>query len=223
MSAGRGSLGPIGSLSLVLTVAVLGFVGFRLASGAGYALGRGRRHTREVVLGLRWRHLWPVPVVLLGVVAASVVLLQIPFLDLGWWSLLGGEGNPVVGSTSQTSGTWLEWFVPALFLTMLVPAIPLFALREEEVFRRGSEGWSNVRRAGRSVLFGLAHAVVGIPLGVALALSVGGLYFTAVYLRGYRTSGGDQRAACLESGRAHAAYNLTIVMLVVVLLTTGEA
>lgn len=213
----------IDSIGIVLTVAVLGFVGFRLAGAATFSLGRGRRDLLELVRGLRWRHLWPVPFVLLGVLVLAAVLLQIPLLDLGWWGLLGGVGNPVIGSTDQTAGTWLEWLVPTVFLTLLVPAVPLMALREEEIFRRGAEGWSNARRVGRALLFGLAHALIGIPIGVALALSLGGLYFTAVYLRGYRRSGGSQRDACLESGRAHAAYNLSIVTLVVVLLATGQA
>ena len=69
---------------------------------------------------------------------------------------------------------------------MLLPAIPLFALAEERTFRRGCEQWSWPRRVRRTVEFGLAHALIGIPIGVALALSCGGAYFMAVYLRAYR-------------------------------------
>jgi hypothetical protein len=209
------------SLSLVLTVAVLGFVGFRLAGAARWSLGRGRRDALAVVRGIRWRHIWPVPIVLTLVVAAALALLEVPGLAWGWWSALGGVGNPALGSTEQTAGTWLEWSVPLVFLALLVPAVPLLALREEQAFRRGAQRWSSAQRAGRCVLFGLAHAVIGIPIGAALALSIGGAYFTLIYLRGYRTSGRNEWAACIESARAHSVYNLAIVGLVAAVLATA--
>ena len=68
----------------------------------------------------------------------------------------------------------------------------------------------------KAVQFGLIHALIGIPIGVALALSVGGAYFQWAYLRGYRASGGDLRAALFESTRAHTAYNGVIVTVVLV-------
>jgi hypothetical protein len=76
------------------------------------------------------------------------------------------------------------------------------------------------------VLFGLAHAVVGIPIGAALALSIGGLYLTWCYLERWRETRSESEAL-LESTRAHLAYNLTIIGLVLasllVLLATGSA
>ena len=208
-------------MSLLLTVAVLGFIGFRLTSATRYTFGDGRRLAGQIVRGIRLRHLWPVPIVLTLVVLAATALLQVPGMDIGWWGLIGGQGNPALGATDQTAGTFLEWLVPAIFLMLLAPAVPLLALREEETFRQGAEGWSNVKRAGRSVLFGLAHALIGIPIGVALALSFGGAYFTLVYLRGFGRTG-NQHAACLESAWAHTTYNLTIVLLVTALLVTGQ-
>jgi hypothetical protein len=141
-------------------------------------------------------------------------LVQIPPLQFGWWTALGGLGNPVTGTTDQTAGTPLEWLIPLVFLLLLLPALPLFAFREEEIFRLGAEGWSWRRRVLKAVQFGLIHALIGIPIGVALALGVGGGYFQFAYLRGYRASGGDQRAALYESTRAHAAYNGMIIVIV---------
>ena len=37
-------------------------------------------------------------------------------------------------------GTTLEWLIPLVFIVLLIPALPLFALREEELFRLGAEG-----------------------------------------------------------------------------------
>jgi hypothetical protein len=98
-----------------------------------------------------------------------------------------------------------------VFLILLTPALPLFAEREEQMFRQGAEQWSTRRRIRRAVEFGLVHALIGIPIGVAVALSIGGLYFTWRYLKG----------GILESTRAHLAYNIEVVLLVVLALATG--
>ena len=87
------------TLTTVLTIGVLGLVGFRLASGLRYsATGQGRRLVVEIVRGLRWRHVWPVPFVLVVIVVAASLAISIPGLSWGWWTALGGSGNPVAGS-----------------------------------------------------------------------------------------------------------------------------
>lgn len=170
-----------------------------------------RRRTWTIVRCIRPRHVLPVPAVLALVLTAASVLVLVPGLDWGWWSAIGGVGNPVTGSTDRTAGTTLEWLIPLVFVVLLLPALPLFAEAEEQRFRAGAEHWSFRRRAWRGVVFGLAHALIGIPIGVALALSIGGWYFTWWYLRG----------GVLESTRAHTAYNGTIILVLLVALATG--
>ena len=205
-------------LSDLGTVAVLAFVGVRLVSGLRHSMAaEGRSLVRTIVGRIRWRHLWPVPFVLTGVVAVAAVLLTVPGLDWGWWSAFGGEGNPVFGSSESTAGTVWEWLVPLVFMALLLPALPLFAFAEERMFRRGAERWSPRRRAAKVVQFGLVHALIGIPIATAIALGVGGAYFMASYLREFRATGSAD-AATLESARAHTAYNGVIVGLVVVAL-----
>ena len=207
------------STSDLLTFGVLALVAWRLFGGMRVALGGpGRARVLLVVRGIRWRHLWPVPLVLaaVGGTAAALITL-VPPLAIGWWTLLGGQGNPAFGSSDVTSGTVWSWLLPLVFVTLLVPALPLFAQREEEIFRLGAELRTRRRRWWKALQFGLVHAVVGIPVGVALALSIGGLYFTHCYLRVQRTTG-DRDAALLESTRAHTAYNALIVSLLAVTL-----
>ena len=200
----------------VLTFGVLGFMGVRLVGGLRRARsGQGRALVREVVTGIRWRHIWPVPLVLPVIVAAASGLMAIPGLSWGWWSMLGGQGNPVFGSSDTTAGTVWEWIIPLGFMSLLLPALPLFAYAEERIFRLGAEQWSWRRRAFKVVQFGMAHALVGIPIGAALALSLGGVYFMAVYLRAFRAVP-SRRLATMESTRAHTAYNALIVVAVVV-------
>ena len=202
----------------LVTAAVIAFFGLRLVQGARYSVGgAGRRRVQEIVRGIRVRHVWPVPIVLTLVLAGAVVIVQIPGLAWGWWSALGGQGNPAFGSNEQTNGTPLEWLLPIVFIVLLVPALPLFALREEQMFRQGAENWSWTRRVLMALAFGLVHAIVGIPIGFAIALSIGGAYFQLAYLRRFRQTG-SQREAVLESTRAHTTYNGLIVILALVVL-----
>jgi hypothetical protein len=203
-------------LTNVATIAVLCFMGYRLVGGVRAARsGGGRILANTIVRGVRWRHLWPVPFVLAVVIAAATGLMMVPGLDWGWWTALGGDGNPVFGTSSTTAGTVWEWLIPLVFMALLLPALPLFAHAEERIFRAGAEGWSGRRRAVKVVQFGLVHALIGIPIGAALALSLGGAYFMAVYLRFFRRVPSTELAT-LESARAHTVYNGVIVVLVLI-------
>jgi len=205
----------------VATFAVLAFIGVRIATGTRIALsGQGRLHVVGIVRGLRVRHFALALPALVAVILAVVALVQVPYLDWGWWTALGGLGNPVTGGTERTTGTPLEWIVPVVFLLLLVPALPLFAEAEEKMFRLGAERRSRWGRFRRSVEFGLAHALIGIPIGAALGLSVGGMYFTSRYLRTYRRTR-DTETAMAESTRAHLGYNVTVIVIVAVALTLG--
>lgn len=202
----------------IVTVGVVLFVGARLVSGLRYSVGAyGRRLTMQVVRGLGWRHVWPVPIVLTAVIAAASLLTQIPGLGWGWWTAFGGQGNPVFGTNSSTEGTIFEWLIPTIFIMLLLPVIPLFANAEERMFRAGAEQWSLPRRAYKVVLFGLVHTLIGVPIGTALALGIGGAYFMVVYLRTFRVARSTEQAV-LESTRAHTAYNASIVMIVALAL-----
>lgn len=202
----------------LVTIAVLGFFGSRLFMSFRRSLtGGARAQAMTVVRGLRLRHFLPVPLVLALVVGASIGLTSIPPLDFGWWTAIGGQGNPAFGVTERTAGTPFELIVPIVFIVLLIPALPLLVEREEYAFRLDAEQWSTPKRIAKALLFGLVHAVVGIPIGVALALSIGGAYFTLAYLRRFRRTS-SRREALLESTRAHLAYNTSIVALVAVVL-----
>ena len=203
----------------VATYAVLAFIGVRIATGTRVALsGSGRGHVGQIVRGLRPRHFLLAVPALAAVFAGVVALVQLPVLSWGWWTALGGLGNPVTGTTDRTTGTALEWIIPLVFLVLLVPPLPLFAEAEERMFRLGAEHRTRWGRLRRSVEFGLAHAIIGIPIGAALGLSIGGMYFTDRYLRTFRRTH-DAQAAMAESTRAHLGYNITVIVIVIVGLT----
>ena len=63
----------------LLTVAVLGFVGFRLVTSARTAIGGvARQRTRDILSGLRWRHFAWAPVALISVLVVASLLLLVP-------------------------------------------------------------------------------------------------------------------------------------------------
>jgi hypothetical protein len=203
-------------LSNVLSVVVLAVVGLRLVQAVTISRSsHGRSLSREIWTRIRWRHIWPVPFVLAGVLAVAIPLLMLPPLRWGWWSALGGAGNPIFGSSTTTSGTVWEWLIPLVFMGLVLLALPLFANAEERMFRSGAERWSPRRRVIKVLQFGSIHALIGIPIGVALALSVGGAYFMSVYLRAYAVTGSGHEAT-LESTRAHTAYNALIIVVVAI-------
>ena len=207
----------------LLTVAVLAVVGVRLFEAARTSI-EAHGKTLSVVRGLRSRHFVRGLGIVVLIVPTAWVLIQLPVLSFGWWSMIGGEGNPVVGVTERDYGI-VSVVVPVFFIGLLIVGLPLLVSREEWVFRRGAERRGTIDNVARSVLFGLAHAVVGIPIGAALALSIGGLYLTWCYLQRWRETR-SQTMALLESTRAHLAYNLTIIAMVLVsllaLLATGN-
>jgi hypothetical protein len=203
-------------LSNVLSVVVLAVVGLRLVQAVTLSRSsRGRSLSRLIWTKIRWRHIWPVPFVLGGVLLVAIPLLFLPVFRWGWWSALGGDGNPILGSSDATMGTVWAWLIPLVFITLVAVALPLFANAEERMFRAGAQRWSTRRRVFKVLQFGLIHALIGIPIGVAVALSVGGAYFMAVYLRSYALTGSANEAT-LESTRAHTAYNALIILSVAI-------
>ena len=129
-------------LTAVLTASVLAFVGFRLASTASLmarsAVLRGQ--SVEIVRGIRWRHLWPVPFVL-----AAVYRRRRPPRGPAACASAGGRRSAVSATPSPAPPTrrrarrW-SGSCPSCSSCCSCPALPLFAFREEEIFRaRGRE------------------------------------------------------------------------------------
>lgn len=137
-----------------------------------------------------------------GGVAVGLLALQNPILDFGWYSVIaaqagGGGGNIITAPLSQP-------VLIAPFALLLLFVLPRLAESEELIFRRGTRGWR--QGIARSLLFGLVHMLVGVPLAAALALSIGGLWFTYQYFLG-----GVPRSTVY-----HLSYNLLVALLIAV-------
>ena len=151
--------------------------------------------------------------VLAVVVAVAMMLLSLgsPVLDWGWWQWIAGLADqPGTGGTILAAPLNYPLLIPVLF-ALLIPMLPRLALSEELLFRRGTRSWRE--GVARSITFGLAHLTMGVPIGLALALSVGGLWFTYQYFRG----------GVALSTVHHVAYNcLALLLAVGVMLIVGK-
>ena len=154
--------------------------------------------------------------VCIAAVVAALLSLGNPILDFSWFGLLlqrtgdtstaltGPGGGPAGGNVliEPLAYHWLA--LP--FIALLFYLLPQLAMAEEQLFRRGTRNW--VQGVYRSVAFGLAHLPMGIPLGAALALSIGGLWFTYQYFRG----------GVARSATHHLTYNVIALCVIVVLV-----
>ncbi len=175
---------------------------------------------RQITLGILARN----AAIVVGVGAVLIGLLSLgnPILNYSWYgALLSRSGGVPVGAVltggsgpldepsaagslllSPLDHTWLT--IP--FVLLLTFLLPRLAAVEERIFRLGTRNWLD--GALRSTIFGLAHLTMGVPLGAALAISLGGLWFTRQYFLG-----GASRSTVY-----HLAYNVVILMAIVVLL-----
>lgn len=232
-------------LRVVLRTALLTVAAFLLFGGAALGIGRqaaiyavqvavlllvwrrvlqSLRNPRQriVLRGLRPPHFLTAFAIMICTAAAIGILLSGPaFLRWGWWTALGGNGNVIFG-TAQASGQSLsDVILPILIVAPLLLSLAWFALQEERIFRRGDESRGIVGRVSRSLVFGLAHLIMGIPIGAAIALGVGGFGFSQVYRRQWHRSRSRYRSV-LASARVHLAYNLIIIVLVATALIIGR-
>ena len=215
-------------MTTLVTYAVIAFVAYRSVGAI-----RNRGDAYRIAAGIRWRHLGWAVLAIAGVAAAAVPLYQVPGLGWGWWQLFGGSGSIAVGASDATS-TGGARYVPAVMLLVLAVAVPPFAVAEERMFRAGSQHHTAAGKLRRALTFGLAHLLMGIPIALALALTMAGLVFTWAYMRAFTTvsavvevpvvasalSESDvrehlgpvaEKAAVVEAARVHITYNWLLV------------
>ena len=69
---------------------------------------------------------------------AGVLILGVPGMAWGWWSAIGGEGNPVLAQSSSAESLGVSVVLVPVFLALLVVSLPLLVESEEL--------WDEVRR-----------------------------------------------------------------------------
>jgi len=191
---------------------------------------------RELSTLHAWRHTQPIRpttrhyVSALGALAVvattALTLTTVPMLDVSIIGLVARLltdvpilAEPELGSVASRA----ETVAVLAFLGLVIflhtgrksgRGVNHYAMKEERAYRAGAESWSWPRRAWVTLRFGLAHIWnLIIPLGVALALALGGAWFLAAYLRAHRASG-SRVTALQHSAAVHAAYNTLLLVVI---------
>jgi len=122
-------------------------------------------------------------------------------MGFSWLQLIATPAErPEAGRNLIASGLQIPVFA-WVFLVLLAINVPRLALNEEYVFRKGHyHFWPIV---WQSLKFGLAHCIVGVPIGIGLALGLAGGWFAYQYRLG----------GVLRSGAYHALHNWTLLLL----------
>ena len=129
------------------------------------------------------------------VVLAWAALAQIPGMGFTWLMIFDRESEGANINVAPASIPWLG----ILFSALLFINLPTFVLIEERMFRMGVVEWPDAIKW--ALIFGLVHCLVGVPLAVGFALTIGGLWF---------------QYQCFEGGVTlstihHTAYNAILV------------
>lgn len=142
------------------------------------------------------------PVIALVAATGLWLYYNVPFLDKNpilWLLSLVFGGDGVGGSNVLFAGFQWKWYA-VIFMPVLFLAFPALARGEEVDFREGTRDWRHGIR--RSIMFGLMHIFALIPLAAAIALSIGGLWFTYQYFKG-----GVERSTIY-----HSVYNSILLV-----------
>ncbi len=202
-------------MSDLLRLAVAAWVVLVLVRSARNALDR-----RDLI-ALVWRgvtaraYARAFGLLLLTMLAATVLLEAVPPLRFGLGTLVAFDGNAVFTPLEEAAGAmgpapalgpdWPLIALTTLFLGFLGALLPWLAFVEEEIFRAGLETEKLAGEVWWALRFGLAHLVMLVPVGAALAIAVAGFGYGRVYRRGVR----DAAAADLVPAAALAAFRPT--------------
>lgn len=201
-----------GVLVAVVRLAIAGWILVTLGRAARGAWSH-RRLLTTIWGRVRPRHLVGAILLLALVVAIANTLVQwVPGLGYGLGSLLGTTSNAVftpleeaiarAGPAPAVGPDWPLLLLTSAFLLPLLLLLPWLAFIEEEVFRAGLEDATIPTEIGSAIVFGLAHLVMLVPVGAALAVGVAGYGYGRVYRAAFeRSDGSDVPPAVLRSYR----------------------
>lgn len=165
-----------------------------------------------------------VGIMLMTIAAAALLVYFVPGMKYGWTNLIYGDGGNIliqpIQQGSHSTSVLVRMMVPVFFFVLLL-VLPFLAKSEEESFRKGYINWSEIMR--QSLKFGLIHCIVGVPLGVGLALSIPGFFFACKYRRAFILSTWESEdvsqaedEAIMVSTTYHTIYNVVVVTLLLI-------
>ncbi|MDN5696537.1 MAG: hypothetical protein L0G70_01030 [Rubrobacter sp.] len=153
-----------------------------------------RRYCVELYKSMRPRHIGSALLIAALTLAAYFTISSaVPALDVSWLSLLSNDGSSgQEGSNVLIAPATLPVLGP-IFIALLMFNMPLITRLEERLFRGGTRSYLGA--IPRSLVFGLAHCLVGVPVAAGLAIAIPGMWFTHAYMAGEKDHPADYTGA----------------------------
>jgi len=213
-------------VSVVLKV-LLALLAVTLVAHTVYSERRNLKLVTIIWSRFRLRMFFEILAVILQVVLVySFLVWCSPLFKYGWMNLfLGMSGNMYIAPIVELTSADISWvrILPFMFFLLFLVAVPFMAQIEEKIFRKGHYEWPDMVKM--SVVFGLIHCVVGVPLASGIALIGSGLFYAHKYRKSFLSEldkhGNWERAeeeAMLVSTTYHTLYNSVLVVILIVLL-----
>ena len=189
-----------------LVIKLVGWVLFIMAVRDSYFAFKKDKSLLKLYFSNYLDYLW-------GFLLSMSVLMSILFilyleppawLKFSWISFISDGQSQNLVTSPMTSG-----FTPIviIFWILMVLCFPYLAKMEEVVFRH--DVIDIKARIKKSIIFGLVHMLMGIPLYIALVLSVVGFIFSIRYVRSWRLFGSE--VALIHSTSLHMKYNFILI------------
>ncbi len=178
----------------------------------------------------RFKHVALAGITLLVILAITYPVMRIPilndsiasFIAKGIQALLtalGVKGNFISILTIGVVVLLIAWrnnvkSVVGIGPVDLILNLPYYALREELMFRTGSEDWTFWQKVRSCISFGLMHfTMIIVPIGACIALMVAGAILMTVYTSALKT--GNNKHATVEAALVHTSYNALIILVLI--------
>ena len=212
---------------LIIMKVLLTILAVTLILQAIYKERRNMKFATTIWSRFSWLMLFEVLAIIFQTVIIYSLLVWIsPVFKYGWMHLfLDNGGNMFVAPITEiaSSGMGLTRVFPFLFLTLFLVAIPFLARNEENIFRKSAYEWPEI--ATKSVVFGLIHCLVGVPLAAGIALIGTGFFYGYKYRRAFlinlKTYGNNviaEKEALLVSTTYHTLYNSILIVVLMILI-----
>lgn len=153
-----------------------------------------RRYSVELYKRVRPGHIGSALLVAaLTFAAYFTISTAVPALDVSWLSVMSSEGSSGEGGTNVLIAPATLPILGPIFIALLMFNMPLITRLEERLFRGGTRSYLGA--IPRSLVFGLAHCLVDVPIAAGLVIAIPGMWFSRAYMAGEKEQPADYTGA----------------------------
>jgi len=194
----------MGTIGIVIKV--IGYLLAIMAIRDAFKMFRKDKSLLKLYVSRNWDWLWSFLLVISVFISVGFIIYLEPpaWLKFSWISFISGGQSQNLVTSPMSSG-----FTPIVlvFWALMVFSLPYLAKMEEIMFREGVIDLG--ARIKKSIIFGMVHMVMGIPLFVAMLLCITGFIFSIRYCKVYGILGSEE--ALLASTSLHMKYNFILI------------